>query len=164
MRSHMIAKSKQPQLVKASSPPSPCSAIKSGFEANGESGYGPYGLRKNPKKTWRAGDNMTHHSSAATSVSISNRYGDRLWADAKLSALSSVSDTNQEIEVALGLVMLSRDYGYWGGTKFAAGSSDTNSLILEDKSSSVDDEDRRSDSGYFMKCAEDDGSEMRSFC
>ncbi|KAA8529363.1 hypothetical protein F0562_033838 [Nyssa sinensis] len=52
---------------------------------------------------------------------------------------SSVSGIEQEQEeVAKCLMMLSRDSGNWGGVNSVAESSDTDSVILETKSSSID--------------------------
>ncbi|KAK9276916.1 hypothetical protein L1049_006454 [Liquidambar formosana] len=51
----------------------------------------------------------------------------------------SVSEIEQEQEeVAMCLMMLSRDSGKWGGLNSVADSSDNNSVVLEDRSMSID--------------------------
>ncbi|KAL1803222.1 hypothetical protein ACET3Z_031869 [Daucus carota] len=53
------------------------------------------------------------------------------------SSVSEVYEQEQE-EVAICLMMLSRDSGNWGGVNSVVESSDNNSVILETKSSSID--------------------------
>ena len=74
-----------------------------------------------PNKKRRSERRTTRYMAAATSSSLS-------FANAS----SSVSEIEQEQEeVAMCLMMLSRDVGHWGGLNSAAESSDNNSVYLE---------------------------------
>ncbi|KAK2973467.1 hypothetical protein RJ640_007968 [Escallonia rubra] len=154
-----------------------------------------YGLRENPKRTWRAVDSsfpvaqervckqcgkgfqsmkalcghMACHSekdrglkddhswtndshsdteagdAARQKRSQGKRYSKRIVAkSASFSLVNGVSSSVSEIddeeqgEIAMCLMMLSRDSGNWGGGNSVVESSDNNSVLLESKSSSID--------------------------
>ncbi|KAF8378772.1 hypothetical protein HHK36_030121 [Tetracentron sinense] len=166
-----------------------------GFEASG------YGLRENPKKTWRIADTIDgnlqqemvckecgkgfqswkalfgHMRCHSDRERVCNSLEDDSWTSSyqKLvmdsqsdneaeaprrrkrsrrtryktttisdsfslaNVSSSVCEIEQEQEdVAMCLMMLSRDVGYWGGLNSVAESSDNNSMILEARSSCLD--------------------------
>ncbi|KAL4633556.1 hypothetical protein ACB092_04G131300 [Castanea dentata] len=74
-----------------------------------------------PNKKRRSERRTTRYTAGATSSSLS-----------VANASSSVSEIEQEQEeVAMCLMMLSRDVGHWGGLNSAAESSDNNSVYLE---------------------------------
>ncbi|XP_057948300.1 uncharacterized protein LOC131143966 [Malania oleifera] len=206
MRSHMIGNSSRSEkkaklhakLVSSSNGGRKGKKRESGFEAGELSGYG---LRENPKKTWRAGDSgpglwqekvckecgkefqslkalFGHMSSHSGARRVSNKFKDHVWTGGKQESLmdgqsdteadasrprkrmkkgkhsilgvsstspclanesSSVSDIElEQEEVALCLMMLSRDSGHWDGVNVVGESSDNISVVLEDKSSSND--------------------------
>uniref|UniRef100_A0A5B6YUF5 Putative zinc finger protein 91-like n=1 Tax=Davidia involucrata TaxID=16924 RepID=A0A5B6YUF5_DAVIN len=143
------------------------------IELGGHSGYG---LRENPKKTWRAVDStftsqqekvckqcgkgfqslkalcghMACHSekervlkddhswTSENQKPVMDSHSDT-QAESPRIVVKSVSGIEQkQEEVAMCLIMLSRDSGNWGGVNSIAESSDIDSVVLETKSSSID--------------------------
>ncbi|XP_027096335.1 uncharacterized protein [Coffea arabica] len=71
------------------------------------------------------------------------------------SSVSEIDEQEQE-EVAMCLMMLSRDSGNWGGVNSVVESSDNNSVVLETKSSSIDMRIGRMEGLKFVHSPEDD--------
>ncbi|XP_038687570.1 zinc finger protein ZAT4-like [Tripterygium wilfordii] len=107
-----------------------------------------YGLRENPRKTWRFTDHSTEDldSTSEAEAAVSNRRSKRITrycmmttADSSLSltnASSSVTDIEQEQEeVAMCLIMLSKDACNRSRFEFLAEYSDNNSVSLDAPSS-----------------------------
>ena len=196
MRSHMIGNSAEAaERKKISSLNGGRSSKKdSGFEGGGHSAYG---LRENPKKTWRLANSRSgsqqenvckecgkvfqslkalcgHMACHSEKERLSSNLEDHSWTNASQKPVMdrrkrskrtnfnrtlavypspSVSDTEQEQqELAICLMMLSRDSGHWGGLNSLVYSSDNNSVVLEAKSSSID---MRISRGEDMNCVSD---------
>ncbi|KAL1806283.1 hypothetical protein DCAR_0832073 [Daucus carota subsp. sativus] len=178
-----------------------------GDESNEVGGGSGYGLRENPKRTWRAVDatfalpqervckqcgkgfqslkalcgHMACHSEKEKVLRDTN-----FWTSENSKLGDSYSDTEEELmrqtrsktrtykksvvkssefgrgsssvcevqqqemeDVAMCLMMLSRDSWNWGGVNSVVESSDNNSVVLETKSSSIDMKAGRNDGVYF---------------
>ncbi|KAK1379483.1 putative WRKY transcription factor 57-like [Heracleum sosnowskyi] len=181
-----------------------------GDESNEVGGVSGYGLRENPKRTWRAVDSsfalpqervckqcgkgfqslkalcghMACHSEKEKVSRDTN-----FWTNGNSKLVDSHSDTDEDLvrqtrsktkrykksvgkasefgnnvnggssvfeveeqdmeDVAMCLMMLSRDTWNWGGVNSVVESSDNNSVVLETKSSSIDMKAGRNDGVYF---------------
>lgn len=181
MRSHMIRNSADAQERKkfSSSNSGRSSKKESGFEGGGHSAYG---LRENPKKTWRLANTRKssqpqnickecgkmfqslkalcgHMACHSEKERVSSNLEDHSWTNAGQKLVMdrrkrskrtsdwspvvypspSVSDIElEQQELAICLMMLSRDSGHWGGLNSLVYSSDNNSVVLEAKSSTID--------------------------
>ncbi|CAI9096487.1 OLC1v1032649C1 [Oldenlandia corymbosa var. corymbosa] len=82
------------------------------------------------------------------------------FANNSSSSASEIDDFDQE-EVAICLMMLSRDSGTWGGVNSVVESSDNNSVVLETKSSSIDMRTGRKDSLQFVHSRDDEVRETK---
>ncbi|XP_072979958.1 zinc finger protein ZAT9-like isoform X1 [Typha angustifolia] len=96
-------------------------------------GLGPgYGLRENPKKTRRllGEEEEVQEEEQEQEPMGHERKRSRLVASIRASSSSDCGFDKEEEDIALSLVMLSRDTGFWGAVEE---SSDKNSVVLEDK-------------------------------